>query len=73
MKYENATLRQMRADATASGEIVAATADTITVEGQFGGGIAIDLRPGQRVFVITEDEAINLIDRPIRRCEGCEG
>lgn len=42
---------------TAEGEIVSATADSITIGGSFGGGIAISLRPGQRVFVLNEDDA----------------
>lgn len=60
-REEDQTLRDVRAAATAYGEIVSATSDTITIQGWFTSGIAIELHAGARVVVLTENEAIALL------------
>jgi hypothetical protein len=42
---------------TAAGEIVSVSADQIVIGGIFNPGLSIELRPGRRVYIITEDEA----------------
>jgi hypothetical protein len=61
MPSEHPTFRRLQAEATAAGEIVAADAETITIRGVFSPGIVIPLHPGARVFVLTEDDALDLV------------
>lgn len=63
MSQDHQHIKTMQNFATVEGEISSATADSITISGWFGGGVAIQLRPGARVFVLNEDDTVNLINR----------
>jgi hypothetical protein len=64
MRNEHPTLTFLRSEATAHGEIAAASTDAVTIEGDFTPGLsAYDFRPGARVFILTEDDAIAIFDR----------
>jgi hypothetical protein len=54
--HENPRLRDLRDRATAVGEIVSVTGETITIGGIFSPGLTIPLHPGSRVVVLTEDD-----------------
>jgi hypothetical protein len=59
--YENPVLRRLQSEAAAAGEIVSTDSETITIRGIFSPGIVIPLHPGARVFVLTEDDAVDLV------------
>lgn len=61
MKHEHPTLAALYAADVAFGEIAEVTADTITITGDFRPSDAIALRPGTRVYVLTADQAIDLV------------
>lgn len=57
-RQENPTLRYLTGIGIPSGEIRSVTADTITIAGDFNPGLGIELRVGRRVYVLTDDTAI---------------
>lgn len=61
MKYEHPTLAELYGRGIPFGEISEVTADTITITGDFPPGDAVTLRPGTRVYVLTADDAIELV------------
>lgn len=68
MANEHPTLQKLWAEATASGEIVSVTADSITISGDFSPGLGTyELRPGARVYVLNEHDAISLVPNPEAR------
>lgn len=65
-RNENSELEYLRDSATATGEIVSVTADAITVGGIFTPGLGTyDLRPGARVLILNEDDAIASLSRDV--------
>lgn len=60
-KQEHPTLRDIRTAASAFGEIGAITRDSITIVGDFAPGLAVTLRPGVRVVVLTDDDVLQVI------------
>ncbi|WP_041324851.1 hypothetical protein [Mycobacterium marinum] len=66
MGSEHPYLQQLHAQASAAGEIISADTTTITVEGQFPPGVVIPLHPGARVFILTEQDAIDFAEGDFR-------
>lgn len=62
MKHENPHLAELYRADIRSGEVVEITRDKITIEGDFRPGESITLRPGTRVYILTEAEAIFVAD-----------
>lgn len=58
---ENHGLKQLRAEATAYGEIAEVTPDSITITGNFSPGLGTyELRPGARVVILNDDDAMSV-------------
>ncbi|GLE58625.1 hypothetical protein NJBCHELONAE_39350 [Mycobacteroides chelonae] len=61
-RSEDPTLVNLETAASASGEIISMTGDSIEIQGIFTPGQALVLRPGARVFVLAVDDAIEILD-----------
>lgn len=59
-QFEHPAISNMRNYDVAEGEVTEVTATGITIAGSFNPGLAVTLHPGARVFVLTEDDVINL-------------
>lgn len=57
---EHPALRDLRQCVNAVGEIDSVTTDCITINGIFRPGDAIEMRPGARVLVVTEEAALDI-------------
>lgn len=62
MSAENQTLQMLEYEASAYGEIHSITTDSIEIRGNFTPGQSLVVRPGARVFVLTVDDAIKVLD-----------
>lgn len=62
MKHENPILAELYRAEISTGEVSEITRDSITIKGDFPPGATITLRPGTRVYVLTEQEAIFVAD-----------
>lgn len=62
-KAEDPTLRELEYEASATGEIRSITTDSIEIRGIFTPGQSLVLRPGAKVFILTADDAIDLLAR----------
>ncbi|OCB42533.1 hypothetical protein A5722_31000 [Mycobacterium vulneris] len=60
-RAEDPTLRELECDASATGEIHSINTDSIEIRGIFTPGQALTLRPGVKVFILTADDAIDLL------------
>lgn len=64
MTADHPTLTYLRGEATAHGEISVSEPSQVLITGDFPPGLsAYDFRPGARVFILTEDDAIDLFNR----------
>lgn len=45
----------------ASGEIASSNESAITIDGPFTPGLSVQMRPGRRVVVLTEDDYLDLV------------
>lgn len=62
MSAENLTLQMLEYEASAYGEIHSITTDSIEIRGNFTPGQSLVLRPGAKVFVLTTDNAITVLE-----------
>lgn len=62
MSVEHKTLQMLECEATAYGEIHSITTDSIEIRGDFTPGQSLVLRPGAKVFILTADDAIDVLD-----------
>lgn len=60
-RAEDPILRELEYDASAVGEIHSITTDSIEIRGIFTPGQSLTLRPGVKVFILTADDAIELL------------
>jgi hypothetical protein len=62
MSAENLTLQMLEYEASAYGEIHSMDTDSIEIRGNFTPGQSLVIRPGAKVFVLTADNAIKVLD-----------
>lgn len=60
-RQEHPSLRWLNNTGIPSGEIISVTSESIVIEGIFAPGLTHELRSGERVFVVTADDAIALL------------